>query len=71
MNLYKSSIVRYCQYRNIYYEVTRHLKDRMKNMQKKIECPNGIPEELCDHAPHCNVWKLREAAKKQTQTQEQ
>jgi hypothetical protein len=34
-------------------------------MQKKIECPRGIPEEMCDHAPHCNVWKLREAEKEQ------
>jgi|GEM_PF-2223926 hypothetical protein len=34
-------------------------------MEKKFECPRGIPEEICDHAPHCNVWKLREAAKKQ------
>ena len=34
-------------------------------MQKKIECPRGIPEEMCDHAPHCNVWKLRESEKTQ------
>ena len=34
-------------------------------MQKKIECPRGIPEEMCDHAPHCNVWKLRESEKNQ------
>jgi hypothetical protein len=34
-------------------------------MEKKFECPRGIPEEMCDHAPHCEVWKLREAAKKQ------
>lgn len=32
-------------------------------MQKKFECPQGIPEEKCDHAPHCNVWKLRESEK--------
>jgi len=36
-----------------------------KIMEKKLECPNGIPEENCDHAPHCNVWKLREKAKNQ------
>jgi hypothetical protein len=34
-------------------------------MEKKIECPRGIPEAMCDHAPHCNVWKLRETTKKQ------
>jgi hypothetical protein len=34
-------------------------------MTNKLECPNGIPEEMCDHAPHCNIWKSREAAKKQ------
>jgi hypothetical protein len=33
-------------------------------MEKKYECPNGVPEEMCDHASFCNVWKLREAAKK-------
>jgi hypothetical protein len=37
-------------------------------MEKKFECPNGIPEESCDHAPHCNIWKLRVAAKKYPQT---
>jgi hypothetical protein len=35
------------------------------SMEKKIECPRGIPEDFCDHAPHCNIWKLRESAKKQ------
>ncbi len=34
-------------------------------MEKKFECPRGIPEEMCDHASTCNVWKLRENAKKQ------
>jgi hypothetical protein len=33
------------------------------SMEKKLECPRRIPEEYCDHAPYCNVWKLRESAK--------
>ncbi len=34
-------------------------------MAKKIECPRGIPEELCDHSPTCKVWVARMNAKKE------
>jgi hypothetical protein len=34
-------------------------------MQKKIECPRGIPEELCDHSPTCKVWVARLNGQKQ------
>jgi len=59
-------IVWYCQYHNIYLDAAPIIHYRKgKIMEKKLECPKGIPEENCDHAPHCNVWKLREKAKNQ------
>ena len=47
--------------------VLRIILKEVLSMEKKIECPRGIPEEYCDHAPICNVWKLRESVKKQAQ----